>query len=165
MRGIRLLLMVGFILIANYADLRPANAFMEKVGQDSINQALDRLQSMQNKLVQDIFDDGNKLIEKLINDASNERKSAIIQMGSEFHYAVTGLTNQFGSEIRKTASEASAELKNNLAVLLAWTGSIEDVTEKRFRSRGRLCDRHRGTSICFKVLQHSASIWNKYIAG
>lgn len=110
-------------------SLEPANAFMEKVGKETADGALEKLKAMGDHFVSEIFDNGNRLIDRLMNEASNERKSAVAQVGSEFHYAVESLTAKFGREVNGNISHASTELQNNLAVLLAWTGSLEDVTK------------------------------------
>jgi hypothetical protein len=124
---LRVLAIVSLPLIVTCAGIQPANALLERIGQESIDRAFDRLQTMQDRLVQDLFDNGNKLIDKLVKEASNERKSAVIQIGSEFQYAVTNLTAQFGSEARGTISNASAEFRKNLAVILAWIDSIQEL--------------------------------------
>lgn len=111
-----------FLVCALGFNVKTADAFMEKVGKESIDAAASRLQSMGDHLVQEIFDNGDKLIDEIFNKASNERKSTVAQIGSEFHYATNNLTAQFGSEVRGTISHASTELQNNLAVLLAYPG-------------------------------------------
>ena len=115
----RLIVSLLLLLVGCLTEARPAKAFMEKVGKESVDHALDQLKSMQDQLVSSVFDKANKTIDNLISQASTERKSALIQAGSELQYAIASLTAQFGSETKGTISRANAELQNDLAVLIA----------------------------------------------
>jgi len=127
MFGARSLATLALAIGFSQATLLPANAAFEKVGKETIDQALDKLASMQDRLVKDIFDDANQFADKVINEASNERKAAVIQLSSEIRYLVNTLSDQFGTESRKTVSQVSDEVRRNIAVLLAWTGSFDKV--------------------------------------
>ena len=103
-------------------------AFMERIGQDTVNSALDRLSGMQDKLVKDILSTGQMLINDMATKANAERKGTVAQVGSELGYAISQLTTQFGAQMNGTIGNASQELKDNLAVILAWTDQMQGVT-------------------------------------
>src|SRR5947209_6387368 len=130
MFNIRALSVVGFALFLNFGAVQAANAFMENVGKQSIETALDRLKGMQDKLVKDLLDDGNQLIDNMMRKVSDERKATVVQVGSEFKYVVDNLSAKYGSEMRGTIGAASTELRSNLAVIAAWLASMEEVTSK-----------------------------------
>ena len=129
MTGFRLMIAAGVSFLAVLFN-SPSYAFMENVGKGTVDSALAQLNTMGDKFISEIIQGGHDIINDMANKASNERKGAVAQVGSEFDYAIDEMNDQFGSQMKGTVRQASDELKNNLAVILAWTGSMRDVTSK-----------------------------------